>query len=79
MQINEAVKQIMKEKGVTQNQMANIFNMKTANQMSARMSKTNWTTNVIIDFLDVLGYELVLKPVAKGKRPEGEYKIDRSE
>ena len=63
--INEAIKMAMRKKGITQNTMANFLGYKSASQVSARLSVKNWSIDRIYDYLDVLGYEIVIRPKRK--------------
>lgn len=78
MNISDAIKHAMKEKNVSQTQMAKILDVGAGNYVSARLSKKNWTFDNAIKYLDILGYEIIIRPVSRGKRSEGEIKIDSS-
>lgn len=70
MKVNEAIKEAMKRKEFSQNDMARALDMKTANQVSAKVTKENWTINSMLMFLNVLGYEVVIRPRKRASADE---------
>ena len=91
MKITDAIKLVMKMKGITQAQMGSFLNEKfkdyntdkgvnkmSQSYVSTKFRNDNWTTDSVIDFLDNLGYELVIKPKTRGKRSENEILIEHS-
>lgn len=75
MVINEVIAQVMRDKKVTQAMMAKSIGKEKATDVSARLASKNMTFNRAIEMLEVLGYEIVVQPVPRGKRPEGQYII----
>ena len=79
MKINEALHGLMKQKGFTQTQMGEFLKISGGQRVISRKLKTeNWQTDSVIEFLDILGYELVIKPKSRGKRSESEILIESS-
>lgn len=79
MHINEAIKKLMKEKGVSQRVMADVLGYKRVTNISSRLMSQNMTMDGVIDMLSVLGYEVVIQPRRPGARPQGQVVIERSE
>lgn len=75
MVINKVIADVMREKKVTQAMMAKSIGKEKATDVSARLASKNMTFNKAIEMLEVLGYEIVVQPVPRGKRPEGQYII----
>lgn len=75
MVINEVIAQIMRDKKVTQISMAKSIGKEKATDVSARLASKNMTFNKAIEMLEVMGYEVVVQPIQKGKRPSGQYII----
>lgn len=73
MVINEIIASVMKEKKVTQISMAKSIGKEKATDVSARLASKNMTFNKAIEMLSVMGYEVVVQPVSRGKRPDGQY------
>ena len=76
MRINRAIKQVMKENGVTQRRMAIAIGKSKPNDISARLMSKNMSFDKAIEMLNVMGYEVVVQPVTKGQRKEGTIVID---
>lgn len=79
MKINEAISHIMKEKGVTQQAMAESIGKQKATDVSARLASKNMTFNKAIEMLSVMGYEVTVQPRKAGARPQGQIVIERSD
>ena len=63
MKIAQAIKDIMKSKSMTQSGLAQTLGMKTQSVISERLnSAKTMSFDVAIEMLDVLGYDVVLKP-----------------
>lgn len=75
MVINEVIAQVMRDKKVTQAMMAKSIGKEKATDVSARLASKNMTFNKAIEMLSVMGYEVVVQPIPRGKRPEGQYII----
>jgi hypothetical protein len=70
MKVNEAIKKAMKETGTTYNDLQRKLKLKTAGQVSSRMSKDNWTITTMLTYLDQIGYEVVIRPYKKKAKDE---------
>ena len=79
MKINEAISHIMKEKGITQQAMAESIGKQKATDVSARLASKNMTFNKAIEMLSVMGYEVTVQPRKAGARPQGQIVIERSD
>jgi hypothetical protein len=76
-------------KGITQAQMGSLLderfknynsdkeiNKKSQSFVSTKFRTDNWTVDSVVDFLDNMGYELVIKPKSRGKRSENEIVVE---
>ena len=79
MTINNAIRTVMKEKGVTQQAMAVSIGKKTANEVGSRLNSKNMTFDRAIEMLSVLGYEVTIQPRTAGSRKAGQIVIERSD
>ena len=77
--INEAIRQIMKETGVTQQRMAVAVGRKKATDIGARLNHKNLSFDTAIEMLTVCGYEVVVQEKRRGKRPDGQILIVMSD
>ena len=80
MTVNKALKIIMKDKGVTQEQMGKLLDKSTGQRyVSNTLRSENMNINIVISFCELLGYEVVLQPKKPGKRKDGEYVVCKGE
>lgn len=79
MTINKIIAKIMKEKGVTQQSMAESIGKKKATDVSARLHSHNMTFDKAIEMLSVMGYEVTVQPRRPGSRPAGQIVVERSD
>ena len=80
MTVNKALKSIMKDKGVTQEQMGKLLDKSTGQRyVSNTLRSENMNINIVISFCELLGYEVVLQPKKPGKRKDGEYVVCKGE
>ena len=77
MQINKAVRQVMRDKGVTLLSMAKAIGKQKANEVSARLTNPNMSFDKAVEMLDVLGYEIVIQE--PGARRADQIVIDQKE
>lgn len=70
MKINEAIKQAMKSKGMNQGDMAKALKVKSTNQVSSKLMNENWTIKSMLNYLDILGYEVVIRPRKRASADE---------
>lgn len=78
--VNKAIKSIMKDKGVTQEQMGKLLDKSTGQRyVSNTLRSENMNINIVISFCELLGYEVVLQPKKPGKRKDGEYVVCKGE
>jgi transcriptional regulator with XRE-family HTH domain len=76
MLVNEAIKFIMKQKGITQQKIADMLGLVVGQRVvTNKLATKNMTMKTALMFLDALDYELVIKPKTRGKRKEGEILI----
>ena len=79
MKINEAIRKIMKIKGVTQTQMKETLGYKSQSNVAGRLKSDMQMSNVV-EFLNALNYEIVIQPKStRGKRATGAYVINNEE
>lgn len=80
MTVNKALKSIMKDKGVTQEQFGKLLDNPTGQRyVSNTLRSENMNINNVITFCELLNYEVVLQPKKPGKRKDGEYVLCKGE
>ncbi len=79
MQINKAIRQVMKEKGVSLLTMAKALGKQRGNDISARLTSPNMSIEKVVEMLDVLGYEVVIQERKPGVRRADQIVIDQKE
>ena len=78
--VNKAIKSIMKDKGVTQEQFGKLLDNPTGQRyVSNTLRSENMNINNVITFCEFLNYEVVLQPKKPGKRKDGEYVLCKGE
>lgn len=77
--VNDAIRNIMKENGVTQQVMAINTGRKKPNEVGSALNSKNMTCNQVIKMLSTMGYELVIQKRTSGKRPDGQIVLERSD
>lgn len=78
--VNKALKSIMKDKGVTQEQFGKLLDNPTGQRyVSNTLRSENMNINNVITFCELLNYEVVLQPKKPGKRKDGEYVLCKGE
>lgn len=79
MYVNKAIRDLMKEKGVSLLTMAKALGKTKGNDISARLQTTNLSVNKVVEMLSVLGYELVIQERKPGVRRADQIVIDQKE
>lgn len=79
MQINKAIRQVMRDKGVTLLSMAKAIGKERGNDVSSRLNVPNMTIKNVVEMLDVLGYEIVVQERKPGARRADQIVIDQKE
>ena len=79
MQINKAIRQVMRDKGVSLLSMAKAIGKERGNDVSARLNIPNMTSNNVVEMLDVLGYEIVVQERKPRVRRADQIVIDQKE
>lgn len=79
MQINKAIRQVMRDKGVTLFSMAKAVGKQRANDISSRLLNPNMSFDKAVEMLDVLGYEVVIQERKPGARRADQIVIDQKE
>lgn len=79
MQINKAIRQVMRDKGVTLLSMARAIGKERNSDVGARLHKPNMTFNTAVEMLDVLGYEIIIQERRPGARRADQIVIDQKE
>ena len=77
MQINKAIRQVMRDKGVSLLSMAKAIGKERGNDVSSRLNIPNMTINNVVEMLDVLGYEIVIQERKPGARRADQIVIDQ--
>lgn len=73
-----AIKKVMKETNTTQNRMAEMMGYSSQGTVGNALRNGNFSTNVLLQWLDKLGYEVVVQPKTSGKRKEGAIVLEPS-
>lgn len=73
MDAKDIVKQTLKEKGISQTQLASMLGYTAAAGVTNRLcaSSKDMSCALFAKMLDVIGYEVVVQPKTSGKRKEG--------
>lgn len=79
MQINKAIRNVMKKKEMSLLSMAKALGYERGNDISARLAKPNMTFDSAVKMLSILGYEVVIQEVKKGNRRADQVVIDQRE
>lgn len=79
MQINKAIRKVMKEKGFTLASMADAIHKNRPNDVSARLNYPNMTFNNAVEMLNVMGYEIIIQERKPGARRADQIVIDQKE
>ena len=79
MQINKAIRQVMRDKGVSLLSMAKAIGKERGNDVSSRLNIPNMTINNVVEMLDALGYEIVIQERNPGARRADQIVIDQKE
>lgn len=79
MQINKAIRKVMRDKGVTLLSMAKAVGKQRANDISSRLLSPNMSFNKAVEMLDVLGYEVVIQERKPEARRADQIVIDQKE
>lgn len=77
MQINKAIRQVMRDKGVSLLSMAKSIGKGRTSDVNSRLYKPNMTFNTAVEMLDVLGYEVVIQERRPGARRADQIVIDQ--
>ena len=78
MRINEAIREVMRNKGMTLASMATAIGKKRGNDISARLAHSNMSFDKSIEMLNVLGYEIVIQERKSGNRRSDQIVIDNA-
>ena len=77
MQINKAIRQVMRDKGVSLLSMAKSIVKERSGDVNASLYYYNMTFNSAVEMLDVLGYEIVIQERRQGMRRADQIVIDQ--
>lgn len=77
MQINKAIRSVMKRKEMSLLSMAKALGYERGNDVSARLAKPNMTFDQTVRMLSVLGYEVVIQEIKPGNRRADQIVIDQ--
>lgn len=79
MQINKAIRQVMRDKGVSLLSMAKAIGKERSGDVNARLYYSNMTFDKAVEMLDVLGYEIIIQERRPGARRTDQIVIDQKE
>lgn len=77
MQVNKAIRQIMRDKEFSLVSMAKAIGKQRGNDISARLISPNMTFDKAVEMLDILGYEIVIQERKPGARRADQIVIDQ--
>lgn len=80
MDAKEIVKQALKERGISQTQLASMLGYTAAAGVTNRLcaSSKDISCDLFAKMLDTIGYEVVVQPKTQGKRKEGSIVLEPS-
>lgn len=73
-----AIKKVMKDTNTTQNRMAEMMGYSSQGTVGNALRNDNFSTNVLLQWFDKLGYEVVVQPKTQGKRKDGAIVLEPS-
>lgn len=80
MTITLAIKEIMKNRGITQNELKEKLGYKTQSAVAERLKQKSIGVDKACEMLDAIGYEMVIQPKnTRGKRAIGAYVITKED
>ncbi len=71
----EAIIEILKQKNLTRVDVTRMLHLNSPGSVGARIRNKGVRLCMLVELLDVLGYEMVAQPKAGEGRPEGVYSI----
>lgn len=75
MLVSEALKQAIKESGMTQARLAKALGYRGQSSIAERV-KGNITVENMLAMMDAIGYEVVIQKKKPGRRPEGQLALE---
>lgn len=75
MSVIEIIRSIIAEKGLAQKTLANMLGYKSQGTIGKFLTSRDMSANTAAKFLDVLGYEIVVRPKTAGRKRDGEVVI----
>lgn len=76
MKSNIAIRKAIKESGMTQARVGALLGT-TQSNLARKLCSDNLTAEQMVSILDAAGYELVVQPKMKGRRPKHQILIDQ--
>lgn len=74
----DAIKIAMSDKKITQKKLAEIMGYSAQGSLGSRLSSNTISSDLLIEILDILDYEVVIQPKTAGKRKEGAIVLEAS-
>lgn len=74
----EAVRKAMKDTNTTQSRLAEMMGYNSQGTIGNALRNDNFSINVLLQWLDKLGFEAVIQPKTSGKRKEGSIVLEPS-
>lgn len=78
MTASEAIRTVLADKKVTQVKLAEMMGYNSQGTVGNALRNDNFSANVLLQWLDKLGYEAVIQPKTSGKRKEGSIVLEPS-
>jgi hypothetical protein len=72
MKTSDILKKAMRDTHITQEQLRDRLGFANQSGVSMRINRENQSVNSLLEVLDELGYELVIQPKKRGRRPDGQ-------
>ncbi len=77
--IAEAIKAAMRDKKVTQQELADRIGATSQSVIAQRLRVNNLSVDIVLEMLEAIGYELVVQEKKRGRRAEGQFSIKRGD
>ena len=75
MKVNIILRSLIKEKGITYGEIAETLNKASKQAVASILSRSNLTINTIVEFANLVDYDVVLKPKKRSKEKKS-YIVD---
>ena len=77
MKIGEAIKLAMKNKKITQTELAEMVGVKSQSVIAERLKMDNISINTVLDMLEAIGYDLIIQEKSDYDNSNSQFIISR--